>query len=47
MWVKIQPQMEVLNPIYMAPNMTAITRMNLNIHFALYNKHDIVDRMFP
>ena len=47
MWVKIQPQMEVLNPIYMPPNMTAITRMTLNMHFALYNKHDIVDRMFP
>ena len=47
MWVKAHTQMEVLNPIYMAPNMTAITRMTLNIHFALYNKHDIVDRMFP
>ena len=29
MWVKAHTQMEVLNPIYMAPNMTAITRMTL------------------
>ena len=39
MCVKIQHQMEVLNPIYMAPNMTALTKMTiLNIHFALYNE---------
>ena len=39
MWVKIQHQMEVLNPIYMAPNMTALTKITiLNIHFALSNE---------
>ena len=27
MWVKIQHQMEVLNPTYMEPNMTALTKM--------------------
>ena len=31
--------MEVLNPISMAPNMTALTKMTiLNIHFTLSNK---------
>ena len=31
--------MEVLNPIYMAPNMTALTKITiLNIHFALPNE---------
>ena len=34
--------MEVLNPIYMAPNMTALTKITkikiLNIHFALSNE---------
>ena len=31
--------MEVLNPIYMAPNMTVLTKMTiLNIHFALSNE---------
>ena len=42
--------MEVLNPIYMAPNMTALTKMTiLNIHFAFFYlmKHDGVNRMFP
>ena len=42
--------MEVLNPIYMAPNMTALTKMTiLNIHFALFYlmKRDGVSRMFP
>ena len=39
MWVKIQHQMEVLNPIYIAPNMTVLTKMTiLNIRFALSNK---------
>ena len=39
MRVKIQHQMEVLNPIYMAPNMTALTKMTiLHIHFALFNE---------
>ena len=40
--------MEVLNPIYAAPSMTALTKMTiLNIHFALPMKSDGVDRMFP
>ena len=39
-WFKIQHQMEVLNPIHIAPNMTALAKMtkrqkNLNINFAL------------
>ena len=39
MWVKIQHQMEVLYPIYMAPNRTALTKITiLNIHFALSNE---------
>ena len=38
MQVKIQHQMEVLNPVYMAPNMTVLTNMTiLNINFALSN----------
>ena len=37
MWVKIQHQMEVMNPIYMAPHMTTLTKMTiLNIHFTLF-----------
>ena len=50
MRVKIQHQMEVLSPIYMAPNMTALTKMTiLNIHFALFGlmKRDIVNRTLP
>ena len=42
--------MEVLKPIYMAPNMTALTKMTiLNIHFALFclMKRGGVNRMFP
>ena len=42
--------MNVLNPIYIAPNMTALTRMTiLNIHFALFCliKRDSVNRRFP
>ena len=42
--------MEVLNPIYMAPNMTALTKMTiLNIHFVLFclMKRDGVNKMFP
>ena len=27
MWVKTQHQMEVLNPIYLTPNMIALTKM--------------------
>ena len=33
----MQDQMNVLNPIYVAPNMTALIRMTiLNIYFALF-----------
>ena len=42
--------MEVLNQIYMAPNVTALTKITiLNIHFALFCllKRDGVNRMFP
>ena len=39
MRVKIEHQIEVLNPIYMALNMKALTKMTiLNIHFALSNE---------
>ena len=50
MWVKIQHQMKVLDQIYMAPNMTALTKIAiLNIHFALVCliKRDGVNSMFP
>ena len=40
--------MEVLNPIYVAANMTALAKMTiLNIHFTLTSKLDGLDRMFP
>ena len=40
--------MEVLNPIYMAPNMTVLTKMIiLDTHFACLLKHDGVNGMFP
>ena len=39
MWVKIQHQMEALNLIYMAPNMTVLTNVTIfNIHFAMSNE---------
>ena len=51
-WVKMQHQMEVLNRIYMAPNMTPLTKMTkrqkswiLILHCLM--KRDGVDRMFP
>ena len=52
MWVKIQNQIEVLNSIYMAPNMRALTKMakrQKSWIFILHclMKHDGVDRMFP
>ena len=42
--------MEILNPIYMAPNITVLLKMTiLNIHFALFclMRHYGVNRMFP
>ena len=52
MWVRIQHQMEVLNRIYMAPNMTALTKKTkaqkiwiFVLHFLM--KCDDVDKMFP
>ena len=42
--------MEVLSKIYMAPNMTALTKITIfNIHFALFclMKRDGFNRMFP
>ena len=56
MWVKIQRQMDkvikVLNPINMAPNMTALTKMTKRQKFWIFilhclMKNDGVDRMFP
>ena len=45
--------MEILNPIYMAPNVTALTkttkRQKIECSFCLFNclmKHDGVDGMF-
>ena len=52
MWVKIQHQMEVLNPIYLTPNMTALTKMTKRQKIWIFifhslMKHDGVDRIFP
>ena len=52
MWVKIQHQMEVLKPIYMAPNMTALTKMTKRQKFWIFilhclKKRDGIDSMFP
>ena len=56
MGVKIQRQMDkvikVLNPINMAPNMTALTKMTKRQKFWIFILHclmkrDGVDRMFP
>ena len=52
MWVNIQYQMEALNPTYMAPNMTALTKMTKRLKFWIFILHclvkrDGVDRMFP
>ena len=43
MWVKIQHQIEVLKPIYMALDMKVLTKMTIlgindNIYFPLFNK---------
>ena len=46
----MQHQMEILNPIYMALNITVLLKMTiLNIHFALFclMKRYGVNRMFP
>ena len=52
MWVNIQHQIEVLNPIFMTPNMTALTKMTKRQIFWIFILHclmklDGVDRMFP
>ena len=52
MWVKIQHQIEVLNPINIAPNMTALTNMTKRQKFWTFILHclmksDGVHRMFP
>ena len=44
--------MEVLNPIYMAPNMTALTKMTKRQKFWIFilhcpMKNDGVDRVWP
>ena len=51
MWVKIQHQMEVFNPINMAPNMTALTKMTKRQTFWIFILHCLMkrdgdDRMF-
>ena len=51
MWVKIQHQSEVLNPIYDAPNMTALKEMTKRQKFWIFILHflmkcDGVDKMF-
>ena len=39
MGVKMQDQMDVLDPIYITPDMTEVTKMTiLNIHFPLPNE---------
>ena len=52
MWLKMQHQMEVLNPIYLTPNMTVLTKITKRqklwiciLHSVM--KHDGVDRVFP
>ena len=52
MRVKIQHQIEVLNPVYLTPNMTALTKVTKRQKlwiFILYSlmKRDGVDRIFP
>ena len=44
--------MEVLNPIHMAPNMIALTKMTKRQRFGIFILHSLlkrdgVDRMFP
>ena len=44
--------MKVLNPAYMAPNMTALTKMTKRQRFGIFilhclTKRDGIDRMFP
>ena len=36
MWVKIQHQKEVLNPVYMAPNKTALTKITKREKFLIF-----------
>ena len=52
MWVKVQHQMEILNPIYVAPNMTVLTKMTKRLKLWIFKLHCIMkrdgaDRMFP
>ena len=51
MWVKIKHQMEVLNPIYMTPNIAVFTKMTKRQKFWIFifhclMKRDGIDRMF-
>ena len=46
--LKIQHQMEVLNPVYVVPNMTVLSKITiLNIHLPCLMKRDGVGGMFP
>ena len=52
MWGKMQHQMEVMNPSYIATTMTALTKMTKRQKFWIFILHclmkrDGVDRMFP
>ena len=52
MWGKMQHQMEVMNPSYIATTMTALTKMTKIQKFWIFILHclmkrDGVDRMFP
>ena len=52
MWVKIQHQMDVLNPVYVAPNMIVLTKMTKRQKFWIFISHclmkrECVDRMLP
>ena len=42
MWVKIQHQMEALNPINMAPNMAALTKMKTRQKFRILMLHCLI-----
>ena len=52
MWVKIQHQIEVLNPIYLTPDMTVLTKMTKRQKLWIFILHSLMkrdgfDRMFP
>ena len=44
LWVKIRHQMEVLNPVYVAPNMTALSEMTKRQKFWIFILHCLMKR---